>query len=235
MAELKAAYAERIAAVRREAAVPAIDAVLARAPPPIAPAAKKTAGAPPGVKTLAAYVDVAALARHEQVREIELIWRARFAGAAASLCAVVPAATFARMAAAARRAPMFVLPLARAGQGTEMHLLQWTFPAPLVATVMFTTLEQYKLHGEFAAPHTTLSHHLELADDRGVVLAQGEAQPDSGVSVAQAQFLVVAMQKFYGAFEGPSSARRQAMLDMFARGDPEFSVDALIREVEMAE
>lgn len=164
-----------------------------------------------------------------------MIWRARFVADDTSLCAVMPSATYTRMATAAKKFPMFVLPLPRDGQGVEMHLLQWTFPTELSSTVIFTSLEDYKLRGEFAQPHTTLTHHLELADEKELVLAQGQVLPERGVTVAQAQFLVIALQKFYGAFEGPDSLRRREMLEMFARGDQGFSIDAVIKEVEMAE
>ncbi|KAI5857769.1 ATP11 protein-domain-containing protein [Tricharina praecox] len=250
--ELKQVYKGKIEAVRKEAAVtPEVDAVLnatavattaaadaptqARPPPPpIAAAARRAASAPPGVKTLSSYVDADALSAHTSPKEIELIWRARFVAAADSLCAVVPTATYKRMEALAKRHPMFLLPLPRDGQGVEMHLLQWTFPSRESATVIFTSLEDYKLRGEFAQPHTTLTHHLELADGHGLVLAQGQVISERGVSVDQAQLLVIALQKFYGAIESSETERRKEMLEMFTRGDEKFSIEALIAEVEKA-
>ena len=208
---------------------------------------------PPGVKTLASFVDVEKLAVHSDAKEIELIWRARFVDDAQSLCAVLPAESYARMAAVAQRHPMFVLPLPRGGGGggegagggvVELHLLQWTFPTADSSTVLFTSLEEYKLHREFAVPHTTLTHHCELAGregkigggrGKGLVLAQGQVVPDRGVSVAQAQWLVVALQRFYGVQQGPDAERRQRMLALFSSGDSTFSVDGLIAEVERAE
>lgn len=249
---MKQVYKGKIEAVRKEAAVtPEVDAVLnatavattaaadaptqARPPPPpIAAAARKAASAPPGVKTLSSYVDADALSAHTSPKEIELIWRARFVAAADSLCAVVPTATYKRMEALAKRHPMFLLPLPRDGQGVEMHLLQWTFPSRESATVIFTSLEDYKLRGEFAQPHTTLTHHLELADGHGLVLAQGQVISERGVSVDQAQLLVIALQKFYGAIESSETERRKEMLEMFTRGDEKFSIEALIAEVEKA-
>ena len=60
---------------------------------------------------------------------------------------------------------------------------------------------EYKLHGEFAVPHTAFTHHCELAGredeggekDKGLVLAQGQVVPDRGLGVAQAQWQVVAL------------------------------------------
>ena len=156
------------------------------------------------------------------------------------------------MVAVARRYPMFVLPLPRGDGGgaegerggvVELHLLQWTFPTADSSTVLFTSLEECKLHGEFAVPHTAFTHHCELAGregeggdkDKGLVLAQGHVIPDRGLSVAQAQWLVVALQRFYGVQQGPDPARRQRMLALFSSGDSAFSVDALIAEVGKAE
>jgi ATP synthase F1 complex assembly factor 1 len=243
--------------VRSEAAVdPAIDAALnatsirvapettpfnpppqpAAASSPIASAARmlseSSKNVPPGVKTLSSFVDLHRLSIHEDPKDIELIWRARFVDDHKSLCAVMPTETYQRMEAVARRHPMFLLPLPREGQGVEMHLLQWTFPAKKSATIIFTTLADYKQRGEFALPHTTVTHHLELAESKKMVLVQGRVAPDRGVSVDHARLLVMTLQKFYGAIEGKVWERRRQMLEMFSRGDEKFSIDALIEEAE---
>lgn len=134
----------------------------------------------------------------------------------------------------ARQHPMFILPLPREGQGAEMHLMQWAFPGEDTATLMFTSLAEYKLRGEFAQPHTTLTHHLELERSRGVVLAQGLVVEDRGVSVADAQLLMMTVQKFYGAIENEDGGKRRRMLEMFSRGEEGFSVQELMDEVEKA-
>jgi ATP synthase mitochondrial F1 complex assembly factor 1 len=101
---------------------------------------------------------------------------------------------------------------------------------------MFTSLAEYKLRGEFAVPHTTLSHHTEIAESKGVVLAQGNVLEDRGVTVQDARWLVMALQKFYGAAEGDEAGeRRRRMLEMFSKGEGGFSVDGLIEEVEKLE
>jgi ATP synthase F1 complex assembly factor 1 len=65
-----------------------------------------------GPKPLSAYVDVPKLLELP-ARELEYVWRLRHASSPDSLCAVIPAATYARMAARARRHPQFILPLPR--------------------------------------------------------------------------------------------------------------------------
>lgn len=135
------------------------------------------------------------------------------------------------MAAMGKKYPMFLLPLAREGQGVEMHLLQWTFPHADAATVLFTSLAEYKLRGEFASPHTTLTHHTELAGEKGVVLVQG-AVVGEGVTVSEAGILVLGLQRFYGALEDAGAERRRGLVEMFGRGDEGFNVQELIEEAE---
>ena len=115
-----------------------------------------------------------------------------------------------------------------------MHFLQWTIPHTDVVTVLFTSLAAYKLHGEFAVPHTALTHHLELMEEKAVVLAQGGVVKDSGVSVEEGRWLIMALQKFYGADkeDGEDGKRRVALLEKFSRGGAEFKVEDVIEEVQ---
>ncbi|KAI5848712.1 ATP11 protein-domain-containing protein [Morchella snyderi] len=244
--ELKAAYKDNIEQLRKEAAVelprapvpPAVKAGLAQPPPPVptpvAEAARRVSGgsAVPGIKPLSSYVDVEKLRVLPGPKEIEFIWRARFVGDGNSLCAAVPQEKYAKMEADAKKHPMFILPLPREGQGIEMQFLQWSFPSSASSTMIFTSLEQYRLHGEFAVPHTTLTHHLELAQEKGVVLAQGSVNRDAGVSADEARLLLISLQKFYGAGEDEAGVRRRRLLEMFSRGDQAFKIEDLVEEVE---
>ncbi|EFR02334.1 ATP11 [Nannizzia gypsea CBS 118893] len=137
--------------------------------------------------------------------------------------------------------------------GAEMHFLQWGFhppasasdskvPTPLnthnthTSTVIFTSLAEYKLHAGFAPPHTVITHHLDFADDKGIVLMNGTVVTDRGMTVDDAQLLVLWLQKFYdweaeGA--GSQGGRKGEMLRMFTSGDTEgFKVQELIDEVQ---
>jgi ATP synthase F1 complex assembly factor 1 len=157
---------------------------------------------------------------------------------------------------ARRAAPQFVLPVPHEGEGAELHFLQWTFgsppaaaaattPAIATSTVLFTRLAEYKLHGEFAQPHTTVTHHVDLAAERGLVLMEGAVVDGRGASVDQAHWLVMCLQRFYGALgdaevaagaatEPEEVARgrrnRRQLVEWFGRGDPRFSVEALLEE-----
>lgn len=162
------------------------------------------------------------------------------------------------MAAAARSNPQFILPLPRQRPentqsedsaavegGADIHFLQWGFHPPAASpasplqtfnthtsTIVFTHLAAYKLHGSYAQPHTTITHHLDLADEKGLVLMHGQVMTDSGVSASEASWLVSCVQRFYD-FDGEGSGRKGELLRMFTRGDVEgFKIEDLVSETE---
>lgn len=264
---LRAAYADEILAQRKKDAVdPAIDQFIPQAPdtpvaqpnrdPPTTTdpeklarrekqreAARKAAasGEKPAVKTLDEILDLDKV-RALPEQEITALWRLRHAASPSKLCAVIPAGTYAAMEELARRAPQFVLPIPHETQGAEMHFLQWVFdPASRTSTVLFTQLAEYKTRGEFAQPHTTVTHHLDLAADKGLVLMQGHLMDDRGVKPEHAKWLAMCLQRFYGAWEAGvelegerkerADARKQ-LLEWFAAGDERFSVEKLLDEAE---
>lgn len=137
---------------------------------------------------------------------------------------------------------------ARAQTAADIHFLQWAFHPPAegstsaapasetanthTSTVIFTHLGAFKMHGSFAQPHTTVTHHLDLADDKGLVLMHGQVVPDRGVSTSEATWLVSSVQRFYD-FEGQASGRKGELVRMFTRGDVEnFKVEELMAETE---
>ncbi|KAI9665015.1 MAG: hypothetical protein M1821_006463 [Bathelium mastoideum] len=214
------------------------------APPSPSPSSFKT---PPGVKTLSSFLDVDKT-RTLPPTEIETLWRLRHASNPNSLCATIPRRTYDAIAATARRHPQFILPLPRtppsgdAGEGAqgketgeegaaEIHFLQWTFPTPTTSTVLFTHLAEYKLRGEFSTPHTTVTHHLDLAEEKGLVLLQGSVVDGRGVSVEEGKWLVMCLQKFYG--QAAEETPRRRLMEKFSEGDAEgFRVEELLEEAE---
>jgi ATP synthase F1 complex assembly factor 1 len=130
---------------------------------------------------------------------------------------------------------------ADANTGADIHFLQWAFHPPAsaptainshISTIIFTQLAAYKLHGAYAQPHTTITHHLDLADDKGLVLMHGQVMPDSGVSTTEATWLASCVQRFYD-FGGQASGRKGELLRMFTQGDAEgFKIDELMAEAE---
>ena len=245
VAELKAVYQDKIQSQRRQALVPntVISATSSGFPaPPLpppqvpehstpnsahAPPFNKPAN-PPGIRLLSSYIDISKTLDLPQ-KEIEYIWRLRHATDPQSLCAVIPQSTYDRIEATARRHPQFILPIPREGKGAEIHFLQWTFPSPTTTTVLFTHLAEFKLRGEYAQPHTTVTHHLDLADSKGLVLLQGNVVDGRGITVDEGKWLLMCLQKFYGAEQG---VERKKLLEQFSQGDGGFKVEELLEEAE---
>lgn len=183
------------------------------------------------IKTLASYVDVDKLRKHTNAKEIEFIWRMGHSKESL-ICAVIPSPIYNRMISLARSNPMFILPLRR-GSGLEMHLMEFKFPESNVTHILFTSLLEYKTHGEFARPHTTVMHFEDLAMEKGVVLMRGEVEGDKhGVGLDDAGTLVMAVQKMYGADSDTERGRkRRSLLEKFTKGSDEFNVDRLMDEL----
>src|SRR5579871_336903 len=181
--DLKEAYRERIANLRKHAVISGATSPLGAIksinnafqpppppPPPLVPlkddksATESPSSLPPGIKSLSSFIDIPKTLDLPQ-KEIEYIWRLRHSSNPNSLCAIVPSNTYTTMAETARKHPQFILPLPRESEdlqgrkqgGAEIHFMQWTFPHPSTATVLFTHLAEYKLRGEYATPHTTIS------------------------------------------------------------------------------
>jgi ATP synthase F1 complex assembly factor 1 len=272
---LKEAYEKKIQDLRRKAstpvtpepgtpkpttAVPGTPQAFQAPPPPkespTAKAARKVSGDSSPVKPLSTYLDVEKI-RELPPKEIEALWRLRFAENPNAITAAIPLDTYKRMMQSARENPQFILPLPRpqtaeeaeqtpegaTGTAADIHFLQWAFHPPAegstlspsnnhTSTVIFTNLGVYKMHGAFAQPHTTVTHHLDLADEKGLVLMHGQIIPDGGVSATEATWLVSCVQRFYD-FEGLASGRKSELVRMFTRGDVEnFKVEELLVEAE---
>ncbi|KAG5983424.1 hypothetical protein E4U55_008194 [Claviceps digitariae] len=197
------------------------------------------------IQSLDEIVDVAKIKELPE-KELTAVWRLRHANSPQKICAVISAASYRNMEDVARKTPHFVLPVPHEGQGAEIHLLQWTFDAASrTSTVLFTQLAEYKARGEFAQPHTTVTHHLDLINENGVVLMQGQTMPDRGVTPEHVKWLVLCLQRFYGAWDGAQAeldairkeraAERRKLVEWFGTGDSRFSVEKLLEEAERLE
>lgn len=250
---LKKAYTDKIHDVRKSGVAapppPPSEPTTTTTPSPLRPPTSAGATAKPvdptpsqksQVTPLSSILDIEK-ARTLPARELTAIWRLRHADMPQSLCAVIPAATFERMNQLARTHPQFVLPVPHPEQGAEMHFLQWTWDAESKsATVLFTQLAEYKARGEWALPHTSLTHYTDLAADTGMVLMRGLVQDDRGVSTEDARWLVLCLQRFYGGWDGEAEVNdgesrkeeRRKLLEWFGKGDQRFSVEKLLEEAE---
>ena len=198
------------------------------------PASSTRSSIPPvasPIKTLSSYVDVDKLREHTDSKEIELIWRAGHTKPSL-ICAVIPSPIYGRIASLARDHPMFILPLPR-DSGVEMHFMQFKFPEANVTHILFTSLLEYKTHGEFARPHTTVMHFEDLAEEKGIVLMRGEVDAEQrGIGLDDARTLVMGVQKLYGAdVETERGRNRRNLIEEFTRGSEEFDVSKLLDEL----
>jgi ATP synthase F1 complex assembly factor 1 len=214
--------------------------------PPPAPTPRASAASPtppPGVKTLNSFLDLQKV-RDLPEKEVQALWRLRHAGNPQSIHFAVPAKVFRSLLQSAKQHPSFVLPVPReipvegaepaaqvpTQQAAELHYLQFTHPHVDTTTLLFTSLAEFKLRGEFASPHTTVTFHQELADSHDLVLGQGTVVENKGISVDEARWLVMCMQKFY--VQSEEGKGRGELLTMFTRGDSNFQVERLIDEAE---
>lgn len=182
------------------------------------------------IKELGSFVDPDKLLLHNQ-KEIEMIWKARFANKERAICGTLDGVTFSELYRNARQFPTFVLPLPHEDQGVELHYVQWNFVGPFTVHCLLTSLAEYKLHQEFARPHTTLIFHTDLLASKQIVLMNGSVEKDSPVTRDEAVLLALNLQRFYGATVS-KAAHKLRLLHAFNTGSEEFSVDSLIDEAE---
>ena len=75
-----------------------------------------------------------------------------------------------------------------------------------------------------------MTHHLDLAGPKGLVLLQGSVIEGRGVSVDEGKWLLLCLQKFYAV--GEEQVERKRLLEQFSHGDGEFKVEQLLEEAE---
>jgi ATP synthase F1 complex assembly factor 1 len=212
-------------------------------PPPTPQDPAASPPPPPGVKTLNSFLDLEKV-RGLPEKEIQALWRIRHASNPQSIHFTVPVSVFRSLLQTAKQHPSFVLPVPReipaedeavaatgqTQQAAELHYLQFAHPHVDTTTLLFTSLAEFKLRGEFASPHTTVTFHQELADSHDLVMGQGLVVENKGVTVDEARWLVMCMQKFY--VQSEEGKGRGELLNMFTRGDSGFQVERLIDEAE---
>mmetsp|Transcript_1054 Transcript_1054/g.1162 ORF Transcript_1054/g.1162 Transcript_1054/m.1162 type:complete len:303 (-) Transcript_1054:1364-2272(-) len=192
------------------------------------PIDKNTPQAP--YKVLNSYVDVEKV-KDLPLKELEFIWRARFQNTERTMVAVLNNLQFASMYANAFKNPSFILPLPKNEDGYEMHFVQWSFVGPRTTHCMLTTVAEYKLHKEYAKPHTTLMFHQDLSETKDVVLMNGQVEKESSLTMDEAQLLVLNVQRFYGGItSAKGNGKKLELLRDFTSGNADFNMDELIAE-----
>ena len=75
-----------------------------------------------------------------------------------------------------------------------------------------------------------MTHHLDLAGLKDLVLLQGTVVEGRGVTVDEGKWLLMCLQKFYGG--GEDRGERKKLLAQFSQGDGGFKVEELLEEAE---
>ncbi|KAI0391211.1 ATP11-domain-containing protein [Xylariaceae sp. FL0594] len=266
VSELKAAYADKIREIRKKdsVSIPGLDALLADEEATTTQTSTQTttttqtqtqtqtqkpksSSSTTTIKPLSEILDLPK-ARALPVKELTAIWRLHHSSQKGSLSAAIPTRTYLSLERAARQFPTFVLPVPRPGQGAEIHFLQWVFDSSSgTSTALFTQLAEYKARGEWAQPHTSVTHYpdfdpqgVSAETNQGVVLMAGNVVDGRGASVQDAQWLVMLLQRFYaedalgtgGEGQGGEKSEKRKLLEAFAKGDGNFSVEKLLEESE---
>lgn len=194
------------------------------------PEIEKAIKAKPSTMELDSFVDVEKFSKHN-AREIEMLWKARFVNSKQSFSGSMNSDAFSKLYINARKYPTFVLPLPHKAHGVELHYVQWSFVTSKTVYCLITSLAQYKLHNEYAQPHTTFMVHTDFAD-RGIVLTNTVIQ-DNQATKENAALLVLNLQRFYTAqADNEHGAAKLELLHKFNSGDASFDVDKLIQATE---
>ncbi|KAL4069327.1 ATP11-domain-containing protein [Scleroderma citrinum] len=124
---------------------------------------------------------------------------------------------------------------------------------PQVSTVLFTPLQEYKLHNSFATPYFVLTFYTDLSSSHGLVLLRGEITPSAAIAVPEkvqdttgryllsqvdAQLLAMGIQKFYlwGERKGAGACDSAAedLLRQFHEKPQEFDWQELLKHSSIA-
>ncbi|KAI5950159.1 hypothetical protein KGF54_005307 [Candida jiufengensis] len=161
--------------------------------------------------------------------DIKEIWKHRFANKDRTLHATLSAEQFADIYVNAHKYPYFILPLPKPKQdGHELEFIQWAFVGPNTTHCLITTLAEYKINQEFSRPHTILTFHQEFAHDKDLVLMNGYVEKESGLTMQEAQVLILNIQTFYSG----KSKEKLELLKSFNEGSEKFNVEDLIKQCQ---
>ncbi|KAJ3036176.1 hypothetical protein HDV00_003032 [Rhizophlyctis rosea] len=192
-------------------------------PKPTKPAPERKDGLPSHVKGLNEIMNMDKIIEEDADR-IATIWNA-YHSAKSSVSGVMPAQFYRDLTTRAKTFPMFILPLPR-DSGYEFFLLQFAGHQ-----VFFTPLLEYKTHLENARPHLVLTHYIDLADNKDIVLMSGEVGDQKTLTNSEAQNLVYQMQMFY--VTGKEEKKR--LVEVFHKEPEKFEYALLIDAVEKLE
>ncbi|KAF9167857.1 hypothetical protein DFQ27_009439 [Actinomortierella ambigua] len=155
--------------------------------------------------------------------DITKIWVQRHLNMDDTISAVIPGETYKKMLERSKKYPLFLIPL-RHEAGVELYLMQFNFHQ-----VIFTSLLEYKTHGENSRPYLTLTHYPDLIDSKNIVLMKGTVNDEPRIlTVDQAQVLVFGMQQYYVS----DNADKLKLLETFHKQPAQFDHERLIELTE---
>jgi ATP synthase F1 complex assembly factor 1 len=107
-------------------------------------------------------------------------------------------------------------------------------PLPAITTILFTSLQEYKLHQSYAQPRLVLTHYTDLVQTHGIVLLRGEitqGTTDGRYTMSQidAQMLALGVQRFYLG----DDTGREELLKSFHEKPNEFEWERVIEKADI--
>lgn len=208
-------------------------------------------------KTLDSYIN---LNKFKQLNnlQIEQLWKIRFKD---SISAVVPENIFNNMISRIQKYPKFLIPLPHKQeenksldpntntQGYDLHYLQWIKANNNMWYCLLTSLQEFKSNNEFARPHTILEFHLDLLDDKKIVLMNGSLQDkntsaikndtksmkpvSNAPTIEQIPLLIWHLQKIFNfSLNSVENEKIVKLLKYFNSGDSRFDINQLIKFCE---
>ena len=96
--------------------------------------------------------------------------------------------------------------------------------------IYYTSLLEYKTHGEAAKPHFVVTHYKELSDSKGIILMLGEMGDNvkNTLQLEEAQNLVYQTQLFYKT-GGPETLK---LVEIFSLEPESFDIQNVIACIE---
>lgn len=161
------------------------------------------------------------LLKHKTTQEITEIWLKHHSTVRDTIAIVIPAEVYKLILVTSADHPTFLLPLPRE-HGYEFFVSQvWGNEFHLTPLINFQAFK------ENAPECLTLSHFIDLSQDKGIVLMQGEFNNEV-LNISEAMCLANQLHRYYGEID----PKRHMLLRRFTNAPSEFHHMDLIVELE---
>lgn len=160
------------------------------------------------------------LLQDKSADEIKTIWE-NYYKSKDVIAATIPCDIYHKLYQRSLEHPTFLLALPRS-EGYEFIVCQFASNE-----IHFTPLISYQTHKENAPECLTITHYVDLIDDKKVVLMKGEFNKEI-INATEAQCLANQIQLYYGQ----DDEKRQQIMDRFTNKPLEFKHMDLIAQLE---